>query len=149
MEVESTTRSEPDDSIEQTSDNYGQKKIGSFKKLLPSKRKACDEEKTGPDNKSAQLDSSTDSITVNIKDKDVVIEVRCLWRDSVFLEVMEVITKLSLDLQTVRSSCTDGIFSMSIKAKVCHPHLHVQDYQLNCIYQLHNLTKVPQYQLLI
>ncbi|KAL8503385.1 hypothetical protein ACS0TY_022210 [Phlomoides rotata] len=116
-ELESTTQSKPHDAIERTSDNYGQMKIGSFKKLLMNKRKACDTEKTGLDNRRAQLSSSTDSVTVSIKDRDVVIELRCLWRESVFLEVMEVITKLHLESQTVRSSNTDGVLSISIKAK--------------------------------
>lgn len=119
MALEST---KPHDAIERTSDNYGQKKIGSFKKLLTNKRKSFDMEKRGPDNKRAQLVSSTDTVTVSIKDKDVGIELRCLWSESVFLEVMEIITKLHLDSQTVRSSNSDGILSMSIKAKVCHPH---------------------------
>lgn len=122
IELESTTQSKPHDAIERTSDNYGPNKFGSIKKLLTNKRKACDTEKMAADNKRVHLrDSSTDRITVSITDKDVLIEMRCSWRESVLLEVMEAITKLHLDSQTVQSSTNDGILSMSIKAKVCYP----------------------------
>nr|WOV89688.1 MYC5 [Pogostemon cablin] len=107
-ELESTRQGKPRDAIERTSDNYGQKKIENFKKLLLNKRKPCDAEKMGADNKRVHLSSSVDTITVSVNDKDVLIEVRCLWRESVLVEVMEVLTKLHLQSQTVQSSNTDG-----------------------------------------
>ncbi|KAI3453719.1 hypothetical protein Pfo_010382 [Paulownia fortunei] len=117
MELE-LTQSKPHDAIERTSDNYGPNKIGNIKKPMTNKRKACDMDKMAADNKRVRLrDSSTDSITVSVTDKDVLIEVRCSWRECVALEVMEAITKLNLNSQTVQSSNTDGILSMSIRAK--------------------------------
>ncbi|KAK6130010.1 hypothetical protein DH2020_036232 [Rehmannia glutinosa] len=118
MELESTTQSKPHDAIERTSDNYGPNKIDIIKKPLTNKRKACGTDKTAADNKRNRLrDSSTDSITISVTDKDVLIEIRCSWREFVLVEVMEVITKLHLDSQTVQSSNTDGVLSVSIKAK--------------------------------
>lgn len=116
-ERESTTQSKPHDAIERTSDNYGQSKLGSIKKLLGNKRKASDVEKIGAENKRARSSSSTDSITISITDKDVLIEMRCSWRQSVLLEVMEALTQLNLDSQSVQSSNADGILSLSINAK--------------------------------
>ncbi|KAK4389527.1 Transcription factor GLABRA 3 [Sesamum angolense] len=75
-------------------------------------------EKTGRENNRARSrDSSTDNITVTIADKDVLIEMRCSWRESVLLEVMEAVSKLHLDTQSVQSSINDGIVSMTIKPK--------------------------------
>ncbi|XP_011072770.1 transcription factor EGL1-like [Sesamum indicum] len=108
-ELESTRQSKPHDAVERTSDNYGPNK---------NKRKACETDKMAAESKRARLrDSSTDSITVSIADKDVLIEMRCSWRECVLLEVMEAVTKLHLDSQTVQSSNIDGILSVSIKAK--------------------------------
>ncbi|KAK6117049.1 hypothetical protein DH2020_049192 [Rehmannia glutinosa] len=118
MELESTTQSKPHDAIERTSDNIGPNKIDIIKKPLTNKRKACGTDKMAADNKRNRLrDSSTDSITISMTDKNVLIEIRCSWREFVLVEVMEVITKLHLDSQTVQSSNTDGILSVSIKAK--------------------------------
>lgn len=124
-ERESTTQSKPHDAIERTSDNYAQSKFGSITKLLGNKRKACDVEKTGAENKRARSSSSTDSITISITDKDVLIEMRCSWRHSVLLEVMEALTQLNLDSQSVQSSNADGVLSLSINAKVRYPHRYL------------------------
>lgn len=120
MELESTTQSKSHDAIERTSDNYGPNDIiGNIKKPLTNKRKACDVDKRAADNRRVRLkDSLTDSVTIKVEDKDVLIEMRCSWRESVLSEVMEAITKLHLQSQTVQSSTSDGILSMSIKAKV-------------------------------
>nr|BAA75513.1 MYC-RP [Perilla frutescens] len=116
-ERESTTQSKAHDSIERTSDNYGHSKFGSITKLLGNKRKSCDTEKMAGENKRGRSSSSTDSITISITDKDVLIEMRCSWRQCVLLEVMEALTQLNLDSQSVQSSNTDGILSLSINAK--------------------------------
>nr|ANS71432.1 bHLH transcription factor [Salvia miltiorrhiza] len=116
-ERESTTQSKAHDAIERTSDNYGQSKPGSFTKLLGSKRRASDMEKTAPENKRTRSSSSTDSITISITDKDVLVEMRCSWRQCVLIQVMEALTQLNLDSQSVQSSNTDGILSLSINAK--------------------------------
>ncbi|KAL0312583.1 UNVERIFIED_CONTAM: Transcription factor GLABRA 3 [Sesamum radiatum] len=118
-ELGSSTQSKPLDAIERTSDNYGPSKNGSTKKPSTNKRRAGEMEKTGGGNNRARLrdSSSTDNITVTIADKDVLIEMRCSWRECVLLEVMEAVSKLHLDTQSVQSSIDDGILSMT-KSKV-------------------------------
>ncbi|CAI9784579.1 unnamed protein product [Fraxinus pennsylvanica] len=116
--LESRTRIKPCDAIERTSDNYGTKKNGNSKKPLTNKRKACAMEEPRTDNGCSLLrDSSTDNITVSVVDKDVLIEISCPWRESVLLEIMEATSKLHLDSQSIRSSNTDGILSLTIKAQ--------------------------------
>ncbi|PIN05635.1 hypothetical protein CDL12_21823 [Handroanthus impetiginosus] len=118
MELESTTQNKTQDAIDRTSDNYGPNKIVNTKKPLTNKRKACEMEKIDNENNRVRLrDSSTDNITMSITETDVLIEMRCPWRDRVLLEVMEAIGKLRIDTQTVQSSNDDGIFYMTIKAK--------------------------------
>lgn len=118
-ERESTTQSRAHDAMERTSDNYGNSKLGSITKLLGNKKRASDVEKTAPENKRTRSSSSTDSITISITDKDVLIEMRCSWRQCVLIQVMEALTQLNLESQSVQSSNTDGILSLSISAKVC------------------------------
>lgn len=118
--LESRTRIKPCDAIERTSDNYGSKKSGNSKKPLTKKRKAYDMEEPRTDNGCSLLrDSLTDNMTIDVVDKDVLIEMKCPWRESVLLEVMEATSKLHLDSQSVRSSNTDGILSLTVKAQVC------------------------------
>ncbi|XP_075484243.1 transcription factor GLABRA 3-like [Primulina tabacum] len=118
MEQESRTKSKLHDAIEQTSDNYGQNRIGNGKKPLASKRKACDIDKVGLVKNMVRLrDSSTDDIIVSIVDNDVIIETRCSWKECVLLEVMEALSKIHLHPQSVQTSNSDGVLSMTIKTK--------------------------------
>nr|AHJ80986.1 basic helix-loop-helix transcription factor [Erythranthe lewisii] len=106
-DLESTTQSKPHDAVEMTSDNYGPNKTGNItKKPSANKRKACEVEKMGPDN-----------ISVSVSGKDVSIELACCEKEGVLLEVMEAIRKLRMDTQNVHSSNSDGILSITIKAK--------------------------------
>ncbi|KAL1556842.1 endoglucanase 3 [Salvia divinorum] len=116
-ERESTTQSRAHDAMERTSDNYGHSKLGSITTLLGNKKRASDVEKTAPENKRTRSSSSTDSITISITDKDVLIEMRCSWRQCVLIQVMEALTQLNLESQSVQSSNTNGILSLSINAK--------------------------------
>lgn len=115
-ETESTMQSKHQDSIERTSDNYGPSKFGNANTKKPSinKRKACDTD----NNRVRSREVPTDNISVSVSEKDVLIELRCWTKDSVLLEVMEAIRKLRMNTQSVQSSDTDGILSMTIKAKV-------------------------------
>lgn len=118
-QLDSTTQTKAQDAIERTSDNYGPNKNGSTKKPMTNKRKACERERIGPDNKKVQLrDSSTDNIIVDVADKDVLIEIRCSWKDNVVIDIMEAVSKLRMDTQTVQSSNAGGIVIMTVKAKV-------------------------------
>ncbi|KAL6556399.1 endoglucanase 3 [Orobanche gracilis] len=119
MELDSTTQTKPQDAIERTSDNYGPNKIGNSKKPYANKRKACETDKTGAENNRVRLrdSSSADNITVSVIDKDVLIEMKCSWRDCVLVEIMEAVRKLRMDTQSIQSSNTDGILSLVIKSK--------------------------------
>ncbi|KAL8543623.1 hypothetical protein ACS0TY_004262 [Phlomoides rotata] len=119
MELESGTRSKPQDATERTSGNYGPNKTGNNSKKPPSnKRKARDKDKIGAENSKIRLtDSTTDNISVSVADKDVLIEIRCSCKEHSLVEVMEAVSKLHLDTQNVQSSTTNGILSMTINAK--------------------------------
>ncbi|KAL3635568.1 endoglucanase 3 [Castilleja foliolosa] len=108
MEIDSTTQTKHQDAIERTSDNYGPNKIGNSKKPSTNKRKASEMGKTGAEN----------NITVSVIDRDVLIEMKCPWKDGVLVEIMEIVSKLRMDMQTVQSSNNDdGILSITLKAK--------------------------------
>ncbi|GER47745.1 basic helix-loop-helix (bHLH) DNA-bindingsuperfamily protein [Striga asiatica] len=113
MKLETTrTQTGPHEAIERTSGNYSPRETGILK------RKACDTDKTIADHKRGRpRDSSKGSIILNVTEKDVSIDIKCGWKEFVLAEVMEAITKLHLDSQTVQSSIADGILSMTIKAK--------------------------------
>ncbi|KAL6502332.1 endoglucanase 3 [Orobanche hederae] len=120
IELDSTTQTKPQDAVERTFDNYGPNKIGNSKKPSANKRKACETDKTGAENNRVRLkdSSSADNITVSVIDKDVLIEMKCSWKDCVLVEIMEAVRKLRMDTQSIQSSNTDGILSLVIKAKV-------------------------------
>lgn len=115
MEQASATRSKSSDSIERTSDNYGK---DNPKKPATNKRKACDKDRIGAESSKARLrDSSTDSLSICVSDKDVLIKIRCSWKEHVLLEVMETLSKLRLETSTVQSSTTRGTLSITVNAK--------------------------------
>ncbi|CAA0812168.1 Transcription factor GLABRA 3 [Striga hermonthica] len=108
MELDSTAQTKPQDAAERTSGNYSPNKVtNSNKKSSAVKRKASEIERT----------QAHDDITINVIDKDVLIEMRCPWKDCVLVEIMAAVNKLRMDTQNVQSSNTDGILSLTIKAK--------------------------------
>ncbi|XP_057510713.1 transcription factor GLABRA 3-like [Actinidia eriantha] len=107
------TRQKPQGTAERTSENYGFNKIGNIKKPLITKRKAREiDEVIEP-----EKDSSTGNVTVSVVDKEVLIEIRCAWRECLLLEIMDAITHLHLDSHSVQSSNTNGILSLTVKSK--------------------------------
>ncbi|GFS37133.1 basic helix-loop-helix (bHLH) DNA-binding superfamily protein [Actinidia rufa] len=106
-------RQTPQDTAEMTSENYGFNKIGNSKKPLINKRKAREiDEIIDP-----EKDSSTGNVTVSVIDKEVLIEIRCSWRECLLLEIMDAITHLHLDSYSVQSTNTNGILSLTVKSK--------------------------------
>ncbi|KAA8522415.1 hypothetical protein F0562_013224 [Nyssa sinensis] len=117
-ELDETIRRKPQDTVERTSDNYGNNKIGSGKTSLVNKRKACDIDEMEPEIKRVLLkDSSADNISVCMMKKDVLIKVRCPWRECLLLEIVDAISNLHLDSHSVQSSNVDGILSLTIRSK--------------------------------
>ncbi|KAH7550262.1 hypothetical protein JRO89_XS13G0162400 [Xanthoceras sorbifolium] len=116
-ELVGRTKRKPKDTIERTSDNYGNNKISNGKKP-PNKRKACDIDEMEPEIEYVvPKDGSTDNITVSTNDKNVLIEIRCPWREGILIEIMDAVSNLHLDSHSVQSSTTEEILSATIKSK--------------------------------
>ncbi|XP_047970505.1 transcription factor GLABRA 3-like [Salvia hispanica] len=112
MERGSTTHSKSQDAIERTSDNY--RDDNNSKKPAMNKRKAGHRDKTGPRLRDS---SPTDNITISVSNKVVLIEMRCLFKEHVLFEVMETLSKIHLETQTIQSSTNDGTLSITVNAK--------------------------------
>lgn len=137
------TQNKSQDAIERTSDNYGNDNNNS-KKPATNKRKACHKDRTGAENSRARLrDSSpTDNLTINVSDKVASIEIRCSNKEHVLLEVMETLSKIHLETQTIQSSTNDGTLSITLNAKVYHLH-HECDNLMHAVQlQLHFTTSI-------
>ncbi|XAR55068.1 hypothetical protein NMG60_11030450 [Bertholletia excelsa] len=104
---------------ERTSDNCGNYSIGNRKKPLMNKRKACDVEEMEAEISRVLLkDTSTpESLNVNVINKNVLVEIRCPWREYLLLEVMDAISHLHMDSHSVQSTNVDGMLSLTIKSK--------------------------------
>ncbi|KAJ8748865.1 hypothetical protein K2173_013296 [Erythroxylum novogranatense] len=104
--------------VEQTSDNYDNKKIGNNKKSWINKRKASDIDDIDPDlieivpKAGLPLD-----VKVNMKDAEVFIDIRCPYREYILLEFMDEINKFHVDVLSVQSSTLDGILTLAITSK--------------------------------
>lgn len=109
LKKEKRARRKPCDIAERTSDNYGDKKT------LLNKRKAYDfnENEQHPPN-----DCLTDDVIVSKIDKNVLIEMRCPWRENLLLEIVDAMSSLHLDSHSVQSSNINGILSLTIKAEL-------------------------------
>ncbi|KAG5228352.1 hypothetical protein OIU78_009862 [Salix suchowensis] len=116
--LEVLTKRKPQDTAERTSDNYGSNKIGNGKNSLTNKRKAPGIDEMEPDvNHNVSKDGSADNITVSMNKEDVLIEIKCLWKEGILLEIMDVASHFHLDSHSVQSSTMDGILSLTIKSK--------------------------------
>ncbi|KAF8365128.1 hypothetical protein HHK36_032871 [Tetracentron sinense] len=116
-EFRTRTRRKHPDIVERTSGNYGNDIINGKKPSI-NKRKACDIDETEPElNKDVPRDSLTADLTVSVIEKEVLIEIRCPWRESLLLDIMDAISNLHLDAYSVQSSTNDGILALTIKSK--------------------------------
>ncbi|XP_010553518.1 PREDICTED: transcription factor EGL1-like isoform X2 [Tarenaya hassleriana] len=89
-------------------------RTGNGKRILVSKRRNSDVEDAEPDSSSAGL---TDNLRIGLVGNEVVIELRCAWREGVLLEIMDVISDLNLDSHSVQSSTGDGFLCLTVKCK--------------------------------
>lgn len=62
--------------------------------------------------------SLTDNLRISPFGNEVVIEMRCVWREGVLLEIMDVISNLNLDSHSVQSSTGDGLLCLTVSCKV-------------------------------
>ncbi|KAF8413165.1 hypothetical protein HHK36_001141 [Tetracentron sinense] len=115
-EFKARTRGKYPDIVEQTSDNYGNN-ISNGKKLSIKKRKSCDIDVTELElNRVVPRDGLPADVTVSLI-KEVMIEIRCPWREGLLLDIMDAISNLHLDAHSVQSFTTDGILALTIKSK--------------------------------
>ncbi|XP_042512399.1 transcription factor EGL1-like [Macadamia integrifolia] len=117
-EYEARARRKHPDIAERTSDNYGHTDIANDRKTTINKRKASD-----IDESELELDwvSSKDGLAANLtvvmNEKEVLIELRCPWRECLLLDILDAISNLNLDAHTVQSSTLDGNLILTIKSK--------------------------------
>ncbi|XP_030538182.1 transcription factor EGL1-like isoform X2 [Rhodamnia argentea] len=107
----------PQESTERTSDNCGNLRTGLGKQPVAKKRKAHNYDMTDTDSNYLR-DGPIDNLSVSVNDEDVLIEMRCVWREGVILEIIEALSHSSLDSHSVQSSTSDGILSVTIKSKL-------------------------------
>ncbi|GKU96855.1 hypothetical protein SLEP1_g10043 [Rubroshorea leprosula] len=109
------------DIVEETSDNYENRKTENAKKCWINKRKASDfDENYETDtevNRAVLRDSLISDLKVSIKEQEVLIEMKCPYREYILLDIMEAINNLHLDAHTVQSSALDGILMLTLKSK--------------------------------
>ncbi|KAK8565809.1 hypothetical protein V6N12_059360 [Hibiscus sabdariffa] len=122
MEFEARPRRNCLDVVEQTSDNYENRKVCNVKKSWINKRKACDideslHENVSDLNRGAPKDGLTPHVKVSMKDLEVIIEIRCPSREFLLLDIMEAMNNLHLDAHTVQSSTLNGLVTLILKSK--------------------------------
>lgn len=116
LEGRSLLRKFPDTG-EETSDNYVKDIVNAKKKPWINKRKASDiEEKLAGD--SSKDNNQSLGVNVKIKGLEVSIEIRCLYREYLLLDIMEALNNLHLDANSVQSSTIDGVLTLILKSKV-------------------------------
>ena len=88
------------------------------------------EETSGNYDDSTNIDGNsgeTDQVTVlrdethlrvKLKETEVVMEVRCSYRDYIVADIMETLSKLHMDAFSVRSHTLNGFLTLNLKAKV-------------------------------
>ncbi|ESQ29020.1 hypothetical protein EUTSA_v10023356mg [Eutrema salsugineum] len=59
----------------------------------------------------------TDNLRIGSFGNEVVIELRCAWREGILLEIMDVISDLNLDSHSVQSSTGDGLLCLTVNCK--------------------------------
>ncbi|MBA0589644.1 hypothetical protein Gorai_018382, partial [Gossypium raimondii] len=122
IEFEARPRRNCLDVVEQTSDNYENRKVDSVKKPWINKRKACDideglHESGSELNRTILKDGLAPAVKVSIKELEVIIEIKCPCREFLLLDIMEAINNLHLDARTIQSCTLDGLVTLTLKSK--------------------------------
>ncbi|XAR63060.1 hypothetical protein NMG60_11022868 [Bertholletia excelsa] len=92
----------------------------SNKKQWINKRKACDIHVEEPEvsiivPKDKPVLSDTE---VKIKEQEVLIEIRCQWKELLLLNMMEAVNNLKLDAHSVQSSINNGVLTLTLQSKL-------------------------------
>ncbi|XP_047341388.1 transcription factor EGL1-like [Impatiens glandulifera] len=102
--------------VEQTSDNIYNNGADNCKRRpwIVNKRKACNIDETDPSKKG----SLSMEMKVNIKEENVLIEMKCVWREYLLIDIIDAIGSLNLEAYSVQSSNADGILTITLQSKV-------------------------------
>ncbi|KAK4746038.1 hypothetical protein SAY87_012350 [Trapa incisa] len=107
------SREEPtQETSERRHDNHGVNTFMSDEGLRVKKRKACEID----DMKIAM--KYDDNLFVSVEDKEVVIVMKCRWKEGLLLEIVNTASNLQLDFHSIQSSMDDGILSLAVKSKM-------------------------------
>ncbi|XP_050385354.1 transcription factor EGL1 isoform X2 [Argentina anserina] len=117
--VEAIARRKILERVEKASDNNDKTKSGNAKKPLINKRKACDVDETNPElNRFGSKESLPLDVKVCVKDQEVLIEMKCPYREYILLDIMDAVNSLYLDAHSVQSSTLNDVLTLSLKSKV-------------------------------
>ncbi|KAK7349516.1 hypothetical protein VNO77_06949 [Canavalia gladiata] len=115
---EARTRRKCLDVLEQMSDNYGARKICMGMKPWINKRKACHIDDIDTElEKIVSEESKPLDVKVNMKEHEVLIEMKCPYREYILYDIMDAINNLHLDAHSVESSTIDGVLTLTLKTK--------------------------------
>lgn len=108
------------DMVEQTSDNYDYEKIEGSLKPSTNKRKACEMDETDLKLKNdfPKVGRKLD-VKVSMEEHEVLVDMHCPYREYILVDVMDALNDLQLDAYSVQSSDHNGLFSLTLKSKVC------------------------------
>ena len=109
------------DMVEQTSDNYDYDKIEGTLKPSTNKRKACEMDETDLKLKNnIPKDGLKLDVKVTMNEQEVLVDMHCPYREYILVDVMDTLNDLQLDAHSVQSSDRNGVFSLTLKSKVCN-----------------------------
>lgn len=60
-----------------------------------------------------------EKVEVSIIENDALVEIQCLHKEGLLMDVMQVLEKLGIKVIAVQSSRNDGVFAAELRAKVC------------------------------
>lgn len=99
--------------MEQTSDNCDIRKV-------INKRKVDDIDESGVNLSSiVNKEGKSWDVKVEMMEQEVLIEMKCPYREFILLEIMDAISNVHLEAHSIQSSTVDGFIIMSLKSKVC------------------------------
>lgn len=128
--LESRTGKKYLEMVEQTSDNYDKKKIDNGRKTWLNKRKARYIDEKEPDLNWVidKNDGQPLNLKVTVEEQEVLIDMRCPYKEYILLDIMDAINHLHLDAHSVQSSTLDGVFTLTLKSKVCFFHCFLHNF---------------------
>ncbi|KAA8550880.1 hypothetical protein F0562_002564 [Nyssa sinensis] len=115
MEADQPSRMAVDSQIKSSSlkSVADKRKLRIVKESGSAKPKAVD----SPPQRVAEDGGQVD-VEVSIIESDALVELRCPYREGLLLDVMQMLLELRVEITTVQSSLTNGVFVSELRAKV-------------------------------